>query len=212
MMRMKTRLKRALLLSLVLIFLLSVPTLAASKKKKAMKAYARFLSKSILYQDRYHEGRSSFQINLKSPYCRCSIIYLNKDSIPELMIMHPSSHAAGYGSLYTYYKGNVRFVSKIDSPGGYYKKKAVLPDAYSNQGTINITYYYFNGKNLTPILYQGGHLDYNDNVSWRYFNKKHKQISRSKFNVLLKKRIKRAKSRSMLFWRNTADNREKYLK
>ena len=209
---MKRLAKRGILITLAVMLLFTTPVMAASKKQKAMKAYARFLSKSILYQDRYHEGRARFQINLKSPYCRCSIIYLNKDSIPELMIMHPSSHAEGYGSLYTYYKGKVRFVSKIDSPSGYYKKKAVLPDAYSNQGTINITYYYFNGKNLTPILYQGGHLDYNDNVSWRYFNKKQKQISRSKFNILLKKRIKRTKSRSMLFWRNTADNREKYLK
>lgn len=92
------------------------------------------------------------------------------------------------------------------------RQKGVLPDRYSNQGTISITYYYFNGKKLTPILYRGGRLDYSDNVSWRYFNKENKQISKSKFDALLKKRIKRAKSRRMFFWRNTADNRKKYLK
>ena len=130
----------------------------------------------------------------------------------QLISLRSTSHADGYGSLYTYDKGKVRFVSKIDSPGGYYKKKAVLPDCYSNQGTVIITYYYFNGKKLTPILCQAGKLDYSDNISWRYFNKKNKQISKSKFNVLLKKRIKKAKSTGMFFWRNTADNREKYLK
>ena len=124
-------------LTLCMLFTLFAPAAnvnAASKRTKALTAYQKKLKK------------------LDSKIYKFALVYLDKDSIPELVITSKESIHAVYGEIYTYNNGKLKNLKYAGSDFGrlvYSRKKSVV----CNSGWINgygavATFYLFkkNGK------------------------------------------------------------------
>lgn len=203
------RIWKQLVLVAIICILMSSSTLAATQKAKALKAYRQFLSQSVIrHPQRY------YYIYLQRDYHKFALIYLNNDKIPELIISHyEGGHAAGYGSLYTYYNGKVRFVTSLSDNWYYYKKKGILYDQYSNQGYKDVQYFRFSGKNCKKIASYSLKMGKAD--SKKFFNSKNKKISKKSFDRLIKKYVGRTKKSadfSKYAHNNTNSNRKRYIR
>ncbi len=102
-------------------FTQSVSSNAASQKTKALKEYNRLLSQKKL--------RWSSRLKVKSSKLNFSLIYIDKDSVPELFIDGTSAgttHVSGAYKLYTYRNGKLYDVGTYRDSFGYYKKKGVF--------------------------------------------------------------------------------------
>ena len=174
------------------------PTWASSKRTEAVKAYRKFLSGSELKWDNY--------LTFKSEECLFSLIYVNNDSIPELLIQGRSTyHAAGREKLYTYKNGKIKLVHTAVDAFKYYKKTGIFCSVTFSQMEIN-DYRKLSGDSSKILLskrYRNG---------WSYYDKNNKMISKSMFNMSLKKYTKGQKSTTIKYHKNTAYNRIKYLK
>ena len=129
---MKRQVKRGLFILLAVILLLPTPVMAASKKKKALKAYAAFLSKPSI--------KRGIWDTLYTKNCSFAIAYVDNNNTPEMVLYHEDScHALGWLSLYTFRGGKVALVGYMYGDYlatlGYYKKTGILLDNYTVQGS-----------------------------------------------------------------------------
>ena len=163
-------------LILLLLFTLFAPAAnvnAASKRTKALTAYQKKLT------------------SLDSRYNKFALIYLNKDSIPELLITPDFSVHAVAGEVYTYTGGKLKQLKYAGSDYGrliYSKKKSVVSNSawINGYGAVS-TFYRFNkkGKGTKLKTFEEASLP---KTLYKINGKK---VSKKKFNSEYKKMIKK---------------------
>ena len=163
-------------LILLMLFTLFAPAAnvnAASKRTKALKAYQKKLT------------------SLDSRYNKFALIYLNKDSIPELLITPDFSVHAVAGEVYTYTGGKLKQLKYAGSDFGrliYSKKKSVVSNSawINGYGAIS-TFYRFNkkGKGTKLKKFEEAYLP---KTLYKINGKK---VSKKKFNSEYKKMVKK---------------------
>lgn len=209
-MKKKTNLSRrslgAIFMILALVLTLAVPAFsvepvqAASKKTQALKAYNKFLSKSTLNWN---------GAKVKVSKCKFALVYVDKDSVPELLVDALSAgsyHAAGYFKLYGYKNGKVVDIATARDDFTYYKKSGVFATRSFLRGEI----WGYNKLSGTKSTYFLGKFT---NLRTQYNNAKFQNISKSTFNRTLKKYTKGKKAvKHIKTYANTKANRKKYLK
>lgn len=196
---------------------------AASQKSKAIKAYKQFLSKSsITWTEDYTDVPSSD--------CKFALVYIDKDSVPELVLKCDGvSHAEGYYRLYTYKNGKVKELAWLKDSFSYFKKKGVFRTTYGPMmGEQSFEYYKMSKSSYS---YVGGWIkswwvngEWRENGPYEYhyykaMNKvedcnsaRTKEISKKQFQKELKKLVKSTKESKAKLYSNTAKNRKKHLK
>ena len=163
-------------LILLMLFTLFAPAAnvnAASKRTKALTAYQKKLT------------------SLDSRYNKFALIYLDKDSIPELLITPDFSVHAVAGEVYTYTGGKLKQLKYAGSDYGrliYSKKKSVVSNSawINGYGAIS-TFYRFNkkGKGTKLKTFEEASLP---KTLYKINGKK---VSKKKFNSEYKKMIKK---------------------
>lgn len=163
-------------LILLLLFTLFAPAAnvnAASKRTKALTAYQKKLT------------------SLDSRYNKFALIYLNKDSIPELLITPDFSVHAVAGEVYTYTGGKLKQLKYAGSDYGrliYSKKKSVVSNSawINGYGAVS-TFYRFNkkGKGTKLKTFEEASLP---KTLYKINGKK---VSKKKFNSEYKKMVKK---------------------
>ncbi|MCD8019572.1 MAG: hypothetical protein LUF92_08335 [Clostridiales bacterium] len=192
--REKKLLWKVALLTMVcaIVLLLPVQTQAASAKKKALKAYKTFLSK---------QGSSTSYDDITF-----SIIYLNNDSVPELVFCKDTVE-----TIYTYKNGAMKVIGNgsTDSVLGYYKKTGIV----KHQGSFYERYERMKSGKLADYLYVNYNFGTtNKNTYYKYSGSLRQQITNKKYQKLLKKYVGSKKLKTVKYHKNTAKNRKKYLK
>ncbi len=219
-------LKKILLLAVLLIALLPCQTQAASTRSKAVKAYRKFLSGSTMtWRTAYNEKKT---VSLSK--CKFAIAYVDKDSVPELIVSsgdNMNAHTDGYYLLYTYKNGKVTFVANTEDSFSYYRKKGVFRATRWLWGSADIVYFKLSKGKATQTYYEyeEGSYDYNDNgvsdhtyakitkAKIPYEESSTKKISKKTFTSQLKKLIGSTKKTIVkTYYPNTAANRKKILK
>ena len=163
-------------LILLLLFTLFAPAAnvnAASKRTKALTAYQKKLT------------------SLDSRYNKFALIYLNKDSIPELLITPDFSVHAVAGEVYTYTGSKLKQLKYAGSDYGrliYSKKKSVVSNSawINGYGAVS-TFYRFNkkGKGTKLKTFEEASLP---KTLYKINGKK---VSKKKFNSEYKKMVKK---------------------
>lgn len=214
---MKKRQKFTIAVLALLLTLLFIPapnSLAASKKSKALKSYRQLLSGSTIAW-----GDSTWQVSLKN--CSFAIAYIDKDAVPELILYNTTDtfHASGYGMVYTYRDGKAVYAGTLSMNGKfyYYKKKGILIDSYTGSGVGVFSYCQLSDETLTTRLTKNVEYSVAGKASRQTYydasdSQNFKQLSKAKFNRLLKKLVGRTKKSGVTFRSNTKANRKKYLK
>lgn len=174
---------------------------AAPSKKKAVKAYKEFLAKDKIPWD------ANWEIPAKE--CKFTIIYIDKDNIPELVLSNTSvPHAGGYCRIFTYKNGKITRIGIADMDDGkfcYYKKKGVFISCYVSGGVFYNYRKITNGKIVHKL--QKGKTTFDNKT--RCYNSNRKEISKSTFNKHLKKLVGSKKKAVAKFYPNTPTNRKK---
>ena len=163
-------------LILLLLFTLFAPAAnvnAASKRTKALTAYQKKLT------------------SLDSRYNKFALIYLNKDSIPELLITPDFSVHAVAGEVYTYTGSKLKQLKYAGSDYGrliYSKKKSVVSNSawINGYGAVS-TFYRFKkkGKGTKLKTFEEASLP---KTLYKINGKK---VSKKKFNSEYKKMVKK---------------------
>lgn len=163
-------------LILLLLFTLFAPAAnvnAASKRTKALNAYQKKLTR------------------LDSRYNKFALIYLDKDSIPELLITPDFSVHAVAGEVYTYTGDKLKQLKYAGSDYGrliYSKKKSVVSNSawINGYGAVS-TFYRFNkkGKGTKLKTFEEASLP---KTLYKINGKK---VSKKKFNSEYKKMVKK---------------------
>ena len=184
----RKKLRNSLLGTMALILCLGAGTKvhAASAKtlaKQAYKAYMAGISQNLEF----------------------ALIYLDKDSVPELAVTN--------GRIYTYKKSSGMVLLQDDYEFDYkkyYKKKGVI---YSDiiPGAVmdyDVGYYQrMSGGKLVTICH---HMHYKSGA-WKYYNAKYKIVTKAKYKKLIKKYAGSRKLTKIKYYKNTAANRNRYL-
>lgn len=198
---------------LVSVCMFSLNAEAASQRTKALKAYNKFLSKSS-FQVKKGGQKTTFYAS----HCSFGIAYIDKDSVPELIIYDSwdSNHAAGYGTLFTYKKGKVKKVADLEMTGeslGYYKKKGVIADNYCSTGSYTTTVKRLSSGKVKTIASYNQRMNLKGKfTAKKYYNAKGKKIKKATFQKTIKKYVKNTKKSNVKFYSNNYANREMYLK
>ena len=191
-------------LSMILIWNGDCNSLAASKSKKAYKAYEKFLKNIFDNKD--------FKLLKNSP---CGEVYfmakdISGDKIPELIICQTITNPNGY-YIYTYKNGKVKKLKEINFYLGgelrkIYPSKHILAVDEGDSFTCHRIYYRVqHGKIKTIARKKNGKYYYNGKV-----------VSKKTYNKFVKK-LKKTKGYGFdkgkyAFKKNTSKNRKKYLK
>lgn len=176
--KIKTSKQRILVatLALCMLFTLFAPATnvnAASKRTKALAAYQKKLNHLDPRQNKF------------------ALIYLDKDSIPELLITPDFGVHAVAGEVYTYTDGKLKQLKYTGSDYGrliYSKKKSVVSNSawINGYGAIS-TFYRFNkkGKGTKLKRFEEAYLP---KTLYKINGKK---VSKKKFNSEYKKMVKK---------------------
>ncbi|MGN0354878.1 MAG: hypothetical protein ACI4EI_07365 [Muricoprocola sp.] len=107
---------------LILLVVLSDNTEAASQKKNALTAYAKFLSNP------YNNVRMKGMTVSLAKNCYFDVVSIDSNDIPELVLYTPDSdHANGWGVLYTYKNG------KWSTRGYFWNNKEISSSAFNKK-------------------------------------------------------------------------------
>lgn len=176
----------------------------SSQAKKAIKAYRKFLGKSKM---------NYFGFKLDTNKLSFSVADINNDGVPELFINAEKctniSHVNGYEYVYCFDKGKVKWLASRDSIKSYYPKGNIFEMSYDAMGYTSFYYKVKNGKaeEIATVTHNYG-------ISYRkpkYFWK-NKQVTKSKFNKLLKKYGGKKVTVTESYWhKNTYANRKNML-
>ena len=225
---MKTRKATGFVVIMMLFLLVTgMQAQAASAKKKALKAYKKFLSNNkiavipngtpLAYDDefvvRYHPTPSG--------QVKFALAYLDNNKIPELIVLE-NSHKYDSGSqgigIFTWKNRKVKRVGYIKGSGGisysyfnprsvgYYLKRNVLMLSSDVSEAQSTSYYEVKGGNLEMALCKM--VSYGEKDYRSYYD----SLSGREFNRRLKSMTKGRKLTKLVFRSNSAADREKYLK
>ena len=207
-MKTKILIKRALLLSLVLTLLFAIPTLAASNKTKALKAYSKFLAKHessfLIKIPSYGDYSQKNKENAQSAAFFLTVD-MDKNGVPELVTQHVVGFKHSILYVYRYKNGKVKRVKnraiprdKTEPymiPAPTYtaattwsglsvwecKKKHLHIAMMSGAGRDEYTYYMKGGK-----LKLFTHAQEHYNTSGYRYSYKGKKVSAAKYNSAIK--------------------------
>ena len=163
-------------LTLCMLFTLFAPAAnvnAASKRTKALTAYQKKLKK------------------LDSKIYKFALVYLDKDSIPELVITSKESTHAIYGEIYTYNNGKLKNLKYAGSDFGQFiyspKKSAACNSSWINGYGAVSTFYRFSKTGKSTKLKRFDAI-VNPKTSYKINNKK---VSKKKYYAEYKKMEKK---------------------
>lgn len=118
----------------------------APDAKSAFRAYKSLLESSRFSWPRFNSGTrdySSYE-NVASSSLRFGIAYVDKDSVPELIVERKDNpHYLGYQAIYTFYGGKAVFLAVSDVVQ-VYPRTGVFRTLYNGMGG-EIRYYILNG-------------------------------------------------------------------
>ena len=184
-----------LILSIVLTFAICGATPAASKKSKALKAYGKYLEK--------HASVVQF-----------GILYLDKDSVPELAVIERNSSGWKTGDLFSYKNGKVRqyntgkYVTSMSTIfRGFYKKKGIVEITSDDAGSQETWYCRISGMYLRPVTEK-----WNSRGTTYCICSPFSKVTKKQFNAELKKYTGGRKLTKIKYYSNTASERKKRLK
>lgn len=181
-------------------FTQSLTSDAASQKTKAMKEYNRLLSQKKL--------KWSGNLKVKSSKLKFSLIYVDKDSVPELFIDGTSAgttHVSGAYKLYTYRNGKLYDVGTYRDSFGYYKKKGVFVSKTYLHGEYEAYHKLSKGEDVIRLRSEKYYTT-------QYFDGNENQISKASYKKQLKKLTGKKKASAPVCVNNTSANRKKLLK
>lgn len=186
-----------------MLFILQSTANAANQKKAALEAYNTFLTKEIEWYPETWKG--SKKVIVES----FALIYLDNNSVPELYVYGgpKTYHIEGQYRMFTFYKGKIEPLGEPtnDLCLKCYKKTGFFVAGDAWFGNEPEHYYYYPGKLktieliCTKVYYYGKFQNYGG-------------ISKKEFNRLVKKYSKGKKATKVKWYKNTAENREMYLK
>lgn len=202
-----------LILTGALLFSSASTVQAVSKKRTttekvaALKAYNTFLQKkSYKVYTRYSVSfsRASF-----------ALVYLNNDSIPELLVKDNFDRSyKDYRLIFTYKNGKVTLLNH-DIFSKYYKKTGmytrVIKLSTNRTGLREIQHNKLVGKQSKRYLIRQKGKSYGTMIN-RYCDGNMNDISPAEYNRRLKKLTKSKKATSVKYYKNSATNRKRYLK
>lgn len=194
---------RILMLCMILtcaFFTQSVTSDAASQKTKALKEYNRLLSQKKL--------RWSDKLKVRSSKLKFSLIYIDKDSVPELFIDGTSAgttHVSGAYKLYTYRNGKLYDVGAYRDSFGYYKKKGVFVSKTYLHGEYETYHKLSKGTDVIKLRSEKYYTT-------QYFDENENRISKAAYKKQLKNLTGKKKVSAPVCIRNTAANRKRLLK
>lgn len=194
---------RILMLCMILasaFFTQSVSSNAASQKTKALKEYNRLLSQKKL--------RWSSRLKVKSSKLKFSLIYIDKNSVPELFIDGTSAgttHVSGAYKLYTYRNGKLYDVGTYRDSFGYYKKKGVFVSKTYLHGEYETYHKLSKGADVIKLRSEKYYTA-------QYFDGNENRLSKAAYKKQLKKLTGKKKATAPVCSRNTAANRKRFLK
>ena len=140
-----------------------------TSKNTALKAYYNFLK--------------SYKFTTDPSTRAFNLIYINNDSIPELIVFDGDYHAAGV-KVYGYVNGKVKYISEFGGWGAfeYQEKKEVIRSYWVGQGNCIKNYYKWNGSKLSTIMTSNAieELRPNGNFGYKYYIN-NKKVTRSKY-------------------------------
>ena len=142
---------------------------AASKRTKALTAYQKKLKK------------------LDSKIYKFALVYLDKDSIPELVITSKESIHAVYGEIYTYNNGKLKNLKYAGSDFGqfiYSPKKSVACNSSWINGYGAVSTFYRLSKTGKSTKLKHFDAIVNPKTSYKINNKK---VSKKKYYAEYKK-------------------------
>lgn len=163
-------------LTLCMLFTLFAPATnvnAASKRTKALTAYQKKLKK------------------LDSKIYKFALVYLDKDSIPELVITSKESIHAVYGEIYTYNNGKLKNLKYAGSDFGqfiYSPKKSVACNSSWINGYGAVSTFYRLSKTGKSTKLKRFDAIVNPKTSYKINNKK---VSKKKYYAEYKKMEKK---------------------
>ena len=163
-------------LTLCMLFTLFAPAAnvnAASKRTKALTAYQKKLKK------------------LDSKIYKFALVYLDKDSIPELVITSKESAHAIYGEIYTYNNGKLKNLKYAGSDFGqfiYSPKKSVACNSSWINGYGAVSTFYRLSKTGKSTKLKRFDAIVNPKTSYKINNKK---VSKKKYYAEYKKMEKK---------------------
>ena len=180
---------------------------AASRKTKALNAYNSLLQrKTYKVYPRYSVSfaRTSF-----------SLVYLNKDSVPELIVKDNFDYFyRDYRLIFTYKNGKVVLLDH-DIFNQYYKKTGVytrvIKLSTNRTGLREIQHNKLIGKKSKRYLIRQKGKSYGTMIN-RYCDANLKDITPAEYKKRLKKLTKSKKATSVKYHKNTTSNRKRYLK
>ena len=146
---------------------------AASKRTKALTAYQKKLKK------------------LDSKIYKFALVYLDKDSIPELVITSKESIHAVYGEIYTYNNGKLKNLKYAGSDFGqfiYSPKKSVACNSSWINGYGAVSTFYRLSKTGKSTKLKRFDAIVNPKTSYKINNKK---VSKKKYYAEYKKMEKK---------------------
>ena len=177
----------------------------SSQAKKAIKAYQKLLGKSKM---------NYFDLKLDTNKLSFSVADINNDGVPELFVNVAKctnvSHASGYEYVYGFDNGKVKWLCGLDKIKCYYPKGGIVEVDYYGMGNAAQYYKIQNGKSefIAGIEFNYG----NPYKKKPEYNWKHKQVTKAKFNKLLKKYGGKKVTVTESYWhKNTYANRKNML-
>lgn len=197
----------------MLVLSLPLTASAASNKKKAVKAYKKFLSKSTITLTR----PSKTKVNSKK--IKFATAYLDGDNIPELIIDRTATLAKmPWGSpqfspnayaVFTYKKGKVKQIGYANSNyqvTQYYKNKGIFKQTgttYIDEGKVQAeTFYKINGNKSTNFATREGASYFLNGTS----------VDKNTFDAGINSYTGGASPTALKFYKNTKSNRNKKIK
>ena len=224
-----------MILCIVLAWMMPMQTQAVSQKRKAMKAYKKYLSQKLLkYYDidgDQYEYEEDEELTSDEPgdlitvyaYARkvkFATAYIDNDKIPELIVYIGNSLNADvlgdhpYGQLYTYKAGKVKCLGGFSlwkpSKSKYYKKNNLIADYAFDSSDHRIEYLKIRGDFIDLKLWKS--YITKDSIEYYYWNDRTEEISKKQYNKKLEKLKGNNKSSKFKWHKNTKKNRKKYLK
>ena len=213
---MKKRRNRAFLTGMLLCLLLlaaAVPASAATQKAKAFKAYREFLSEKKIAL-KVILGEDNASAKFRTEKMQFAIVYLNRDSIPELVVDNSANISGNYYSpfgtaIFTWKNGEVQQIFIQDTYykiRKYYKKKNVFVAVNQAKSSLSVTAR-IGDEDAKVIAVKDGSKMYGAD----YFAGRAKKISKAEYHRLIKHYTGSRKVSKITYRPNTAANRKKYL-
>ena len=159
--------------------------------------------------------------------CEFALVWIDSDDIPELLVYNKKDayHITGYGELYNYDKTSPTHVKAVmalsldDLAGlGYYRKTGWYMDHYASAGSgkVSLKNIRESGKNQTVIskVLQSGGSDRYEVAGYEISNgpSNSRQLNQTEYNDKVAEVTGGIPMTGYVFYKNTKENQEKYLK